>query len=152
MAKALRFSEDQLRELMSRGHRAHRAAAQLAKHVDAELERKIRAANGDIEAIFQLQLLDVSWPALGEPRFQHPPIEGRKFRLDVAFPFLLSRRYIGIEVQGHVHRIKHQFLRDMERHNLLTEAGWAMYYVSGDMVRDGRAAALAERVVRREHC
>lgn len=152
MGKHLRFSEGQLAEFMARGQRTQKAVdaveAAAVRVLKEDVDRKMRASGGDIEAMFELQLLEVKWPALCEPRFQWPPLEGRKFRLDVAFPFVIDIEPVGIEVQGHVHRVKKQFLADMERHNLLTEAGWTMYYVSGDMVRDGRAVALAKRVIR----
>lgn len=163
MAKGVRFTEDDLKRagIVIDGDRAGRKrmvdqvnkaataeAKVIRKIVDEDVQRKVLAAQGNIEALFQVQLLEVSWPALCDPRFQWAPIESRKLRLDVAFPFLINCKPVGIEVQGHVHRIKKNFLADMERHNLLTEAGWTMYYVSGDMIRDGRALALAKRVVR----
>lgn len=162
---SLRFSEAQLADIKKRpgygtgivaseivktAQRAKNAVARLQLDPDdLALQEKARhalriaaAANGQIEAMFELQLLDAG--QLGEaPVFQAPAIKGRKFKLDVAF----VRRKIGFEVQGHVHRIKEQFLRDMKRHNMLTLDGWTMYYVSGDMVRDGSGLQLVKEVV-----
>lgn len=117
--------------------RIDRASPATKEHTD----RLMRAAAGEIEAIFEVQLLaaDLTPP----PEFQYPPMTTRKIRLDVAFRL----RKIGFEVQGHVHRIRAQFLSDMERHNLLQKAGWRLFYVSGDMVRSGRGIALVREVL-----
>lgn len=125
-----------------------RIEQKVAKTMNADVDRKVRAAGGEIEAMFELQLLDA--PLLIVPAFQLKPIANRKFMVDVAFvsgSVMANQPGTVFEVQGHVHRIKAQFLRDMERHNLLTELGWIMYYVSGDMVRDGRGLELVKRVV-----
>lgn len=62
---------------------------------------------------------------LPEPVFEHRHIEGRKFRLDVAWP----RERVGIEVQGGIwikaaHSTSIGIKRDMEKRNLGLCAGW----------------------------
>lgn len=119
----------------------------MAAAVDREVvDRIVRAGNGEIEAILELQLLEAGLSRT--PQFQYRAIPSRKFRLDVAFPPTNGYvRAIGFEVQGMVHRIKAQFKRDAERHNLLTRWGWTMYYVTGDMVRSGDALKLVKEII-----
>lgn len=149
-----RFTEAdlELRGFIVYGARAVKAINQAAakmskgKYVDADLKRKLLAARGNIEAMFEVQLLDTGLRR--QPQFQFRPMDNRKFRVDVAFRReRFEQSEIIFEVQGHVHRIKAQFLRDMERHNTLTQAGWTIYYISGDMVRDGRGVELAKRII-----
>lgn len=151
MAKALRFTEQQLKDFVARCRAVEREvdkqlklqrARQSAEPGDSQV-RVLRAASGNIQALFELQLLDAKLNTA--PRFQFKPLPHRRIRLDCAW--LTITAYIAIEVQGMVHRIKRQFKWDCERHNLLTEAGWTMYYVTGDMVRDGSALKLAKRLI-----
>lgn len=122
-------------------------AGKLCEAIDkAVVDRYLRAANGEIEAMFEVQLLELDLHRT--PAFQYRPLPDRKFLLDVAFPRVkVEQSPIAFECQGNVHRIKAQFKRDMERHNLLTRAGWTMYYMSGDMIRDGRAAKFVKEVI-----
>jgi very-short-patch-repair endonuclease len=64
--------------------------------------------------------------------------ESRHWRLDVACP----ARKLGIEVDGGVHRIKGKFLRDMEKWNALTFAGWRVVRVTPEQVRTGEALTM----------
>lgn len=77
---------------------------------------------------------------LPEPRSafngqQVQPIEGRKFRMDFAWP----DRMIALEVDGAVHRIKGTFKASFERDYLLKLYGWTVLHVGGDEVRNGKA-------------
>lgn len=131
----------------------HDRAVRATVRDNLERETAIAAMRGEPEALFRIQLLEVV--LLRRPAFQYPAIPTRKFRIDVAFPAIgkpgsgmpIYRPPIAFEVQGNVHRIKQQFYRDMERHNLLTEAGWTIYYVSGPMVRDGTGLELVKRII-----
>lgn len=78
------------------------------------------------------QIVMAGLPAPWREFVWHPT---RNFRADLAWP---DRQRI-IEVDGAVHRIKGKFERDIERHNLLTLAGWQYLRVTPDMVRNGEA-------------
>lgn len=87
-----------------------------------------------IEESMAAQIKEAGLPA---PVREHQPIEGRKFRMDFAWPDLK----IGIEVQGMTHRIKGKFHRDIEKRVLATLARWTVLEVDGASVRSGQALA-----------
>jgi len=58
-------------------------------------------------------------------------------------------RSIAVEVDGVVHRIKAQFQRDREKHNLALIAGWRVLHVSPDDVRSGKALFVLDCLLRR---
>ena len=70
-------------------------------------------------------------------------LEGRKYRLDFAWPGVK----LGIEVDGAVHRIKSRFHSDREKHALSLLAGWRILPVTGLHVRDGRAITWAAELL-----
>ena len=69
-------------------------------------------------------------------------LPARRFRFD--FAILPLYRCIAVEVDGAVHRIKAQFRRDREKHNLALIAGWRVLRVGSDDVRSGRALFVLE--------
>jgi very-short-patch-repair endonuclease len=70
-------------------------------------------------------------------------LEGRKFELDFAWP----RLRFGVEIDGHVHRIRDRFDTDREKGALAILAGWTVLHVTGLHVRDGRAIAWARQAL-----
>lgn len=88
--------------------------------------------------IAQLELVGALSP-VPEYRFY----EGRKWRLDLAYP----DRRLAIEVDGAVHRIKGQFYRDLEKHQALFFEGWRLLRVSTAQVRSGAALAMVRRAL-----
>jgi very-short-patch-repair endonuclease len=70
--------------------------------------------------------------------------EERNYRLDVA---CVDGRKLGIECDGAVHRIKKNFLRDLDKHNLLILTGWRYVRVTPAQVDNGEALALVRALV-----
>jgi very-short-patch-repair endonuclease len=103
--------------------------------MDSTLER---------EMYFQIQAA-----GLPEPLLQFRPIKGRKYAVDFCF---LDARLI-LEIEGGLgqaqsgHRSYSGVVRDIEKYNALTLAGWRVLRVTSDMVHDGRALALIERAL-----
>ena len=86
---------------------------------------------------------------LPEPETQYYYAPPRRLRADFAWP---DYRLL-LEVQGGVfnrraHGSVSGVLRDIERLNVATEAGWWMLRVTPDDVRSGEALDLVERVLR----
>ena len=87
------------------------------------------------------QLDDACLPsAVRELRFD----EERAWRFDFAWPVPM----VALEVEGATwaggrHTRGRGFEADCEKYNAATLAGWSVYRVTGAMVRDGRAVALA---------
>jgi very-short-patch-repair endonuclease len=104
---------------------------------DVKLPRPVESS---IEAMFALQLRAARLP---EPKREFAFCEGRKFRLDFAWP----ERLIAVEVQGMVHRIKERFEADIEKRALALLGGWRVLEVSGQAVRDGRALGWIEQLL-----
>jgi len=98
-------------------------------------------AGSPLEAALELQLRALKLP-LGWRQYQ--PILNRRFRLDFAWP----ERKLAVECDGMVHRIKERFESDAERHNVLLDAGWKVYRVTGKMIRSGASAAMLEKLLR----
>lgn len=67
----------------------------------------------------------------------------RNFRADLCWP---SKKFI-VEVDGAVHRMKDKFARDIERHNLLIQAGYLYIRVTPAMVKSGEALQLVKEFI-----
>lgn len=72
-------------------------------------------------------------------------LEGRKFELDFAWPQWKA----GIEIDGHVHRVKARFTSDLEKHALALLDGWTILRVGGANIRSGEAFTWAEKFLSR---
>ena len=83
------------------------------------------------------------------PLLQFRPIEGRKYACDFAW---IDARLI-VEVEGGLwqsrsgHRSALGVLRDIEKYNTLTLAGWRVVRVTREMIENGEALALVERAL-----
>jgi len=72
------------------------------------------------------------WP---EAVKEHSPIEGRRFRIDIAF----VEQRIAIEVDGWVYHGKHRsaHAKDRKRQNLLVQHGWrVLRFTTGEIFND----------------
>jgi hypothetical protein len=142
-----RWTADDVADFVKRGGRAQAAVnAAIAKAAP-----KKRSGKSELEGAFreQLRVAGVRLPIMQYSPF---PLVSN-IRLDCAWPVIPSDPHldwqpgIAIEIQGMVHRIKEQFKADCRRHNMLVQAGWTVYYVDGEMVRDGSALELAKAVI-----
>lgn len=92
------------------------------------------------------QLEDAGLPTpVRELRFD----EGRAWRFDFAWPVPM----VALEVEGATwaggrHTRGRGFEADCEKYATAALAGWTVLRVTGGMVRDGRAVALAVRALR----
>jgi very-short-patch-repair endonuclease len=84
------------------------------------------------------------------PDREYRAIEGRKFRYDFAIP---SKRLL-IEIQGGTwsastmaHNSGSGIRRDCEKLNLAQLAGWRVLHFTADMVHDGSALAIVEKMI-----
>lgn len=105
-----------------------------------------KPTGSDLEELFAQQL---SLTQLPKPIRQYLHLRGSKHTLDFAWPDL----WIGVEVQGMVHRIKGSFKNDIKKraHGLLQ--GWKVLEVGGAEIRDGTAMVWLHELfemVRRE--
>lgn len=83
---------------------------------------------------------------VGVREFKFDP--GRRWRFDFAWPDLR----LALEVEGGVwtggrHTRGAGFLRDMEKYNAATIAGWRVLRCTPEMMDNGQAAALVERAM-----
>ena len=133
MSNTLRLSEDEARVLIARINKnAGRATLEPAR--DIVTPPPIPKGPSELEVMLSQQLDLLRLPAAVR---EYQAIPGRKFRIDFAWP----DRFIGVEVQGMVHRIKGRFLRDTEKSCLHILHGWRVLPVSGNDIRSGRAAS-----------
>lgn len=95
--------------------------------------RRKGGERSDIEIDLQRQIEADPW--LPTPEYDTPYLIGSRHRMDV----LWRERRCGVEVQGHVHRIKGRFKADMEKRALSLLQGWAILEVGGDEIRSGKA-------------
>jgi very-short-patch-repair endonuclease len=70
-------------------------------------------------------------------------LEPRKFEIDFAWPELR----FGVEIDGHVHRIRDRFDTDREKGALAILAGWTLMHVTGQHVRQGLAIEWARQAI-----
>lgn len=69
----------------------------------------------------------------------------RRWRFDLAWPDLM----VAFECEGGVwsrgrHTRSQRFINDIEKYNAATMAGWKVYRVTTEMIRDGTALKLVE--------
>ncbi|MEJ3653984.1 DUF559 domain-containing protein [Actinomycetes bacterium KLBMP 9759] len=124
LARAYRFDPA---EILRPGERARRGSARLGEVVrhsdprsESPMETRIRMA--------------IVLGGLPRPVVQYPvDVGGQGFALDLAY----ARLRLGIEYNGSHHLTPHRALRDLEREQLLTAAGWRI-------IRFSAAAALGQ--------
>ena len=96
--------------------------------------------------IRQIQLSgDRAW--LPDPVTEHRFHDTRKWRFDFAWPDVNT----AVEVEGGTwsggrHTRGAGFANDCEKYNEATRLGWRVYRFTSDMIDDGRAYAMLERV------
>ena len=88
-----------------------------------------------LEELLACQIRDAAVPV---PKREHCCVSSRGFRWDFAWPELM----LAVEVQGQIwskgaHSSGVGILRDHEKHNLATVAGWRVLYASGNTIRTG---------------
>lgn len=99
-----------------------------------------------IETQFAFQVMAYGLPK-PEREFRFCP--GRRFALDFAWP----EYKIAVECEGGIwrqgggaHSHPLNILRDIEKHNLYTRLGWAVYRFTGDDVSRGKAVKWLDEV------
>lgn len=141
MAKGgLRLDEKAARTLQARAKAGWPRKGEASPPAAAASKR--RGAAALLEQTFADQLREARLPP---PIRQFCPFPDRAIRLDFAWPGRATDPIlpgVAIELQGMAHRIKGRFKEDHHRHNALVLVGWTVYYVNGDMVRDGSALDL----------
>ncbi len=91
-----------------------------------------KPVGSDLEELFAQQLHLTKLPKATR---QYLYLRGSKHTLDFAWPELM----LGVEVQGHVHRIKDRFKADMVKRSKALLQGWRVLEVGGSEIRDGTA-------------
>lgn len=102
-----------------------------------------RRSKAEEELASQLKLV-----GLPRPVREYKFAADRRWRFDFAWP----TRMVALEVDGGVwiagrHTRGQGFANDIEKLNHAVWAGWRVYRVTPEMVSDGRARALMERVL-----
>lgn len=133
----LRWSDQQLQDYNRRVFGIPSGPAPL---VEVKTVRK----RSEIEVLFLAAQVATDLPPMVE---EFRPLTDRKFRIDFAYP----ERKIGVECDGAVHRIKDRFKRDIERHNLLTLAGWRIVRVGRDEIKSGKAIDWLRELLEKSH-
>lgn len=92
----------------------------------------------DIEELFAQQIRLVG--NIPEPVREYFHLRGSKHRLDFAWPeYRVNGMQLGVEVQGMVHRVKHNFSNDLEKRARGLLQNWMVLEVGGEQIRSGRA-------------
>jgi len=92
----------------------------------------------DIEELLAQQIRLVG--NLPEPVREYHHLRGSKHRLDFAWPdYRVNGMQLGVEVQGMVHRVKHNFSADLEKRARGLLQGWLVLEVGGEQIRSGKA-------------
>lgn len=104
-----------------------------------------RSSLSDGESSFWTQL---RWTNLAMPETEYQFAPPRRWRFDFAWP----SQKIAVEIEGGTwiagrHSRGTGYEADLEKYNEATAQGWQVYRVTTAMVDDGRALALAERVL-----
>lgn len=102
-------------------------------------------SKSELEERLALQIRAVGLP---EPVREHRFHPVRKWRFDFAYP----ERKIGIEVEGGVwvkgrHTRGSGFIEDCEKYNEAALLGWAVLRFPVNMIEDGTAVQMIERVM-----
>lgn len=116
------------------------ALKQRSKKPAVKAATKPKAAGDRYPDMLAAQIAAAGLPTPEREHKWHPT---RRFRADLAWP---ATKFI-VEVDGAVHRIKGKFERDIERHNLLIQAGWVYIRVTPEMVRTGEALTWVREFV-----
>lgn len=95
--------------------------------------------------LIQLKALDIP-----PPQTEYLFLPPRKFRADYAWP----NQKFSVEVDGGIwiygrHNRATGFLKDLERRNLATLAGWCTIHVTPQMIVDSSAVLLVEEFFRK---
>jgi very-short-patch-repair endonuclease len=109
----------------------------------AQEQGKVGRVDSEIEARLDLMLHVAKVPPF--IRNYVGAVPGRKVEVDFAWPVLK----FGIEVQGHVHRIRHMFEKDAEKQALFMLEDWQVLPVTGRAIRGGQALTWALELLRR---
>lgn len=136
-----RWTEEALKAFEKRSTGWRKQEGAVTTHViekPASAHRPSRKSELEGELEIQLKAAKIQVVA------QHRPVQERKWTLDFAIP----ERKLGIEVQGGVHRIRDKFARDIEKRAELMLAGWRILEVDGNAIKDGRAFAWVERLLK----
>ncbi len=135
------WTEDDYRALMR--DRTTKAFAE-AKAQKATKPVNVSSNKNDLADLLAMHISGTNLPR-GER--EHVPIEGRKFRCDLAWPNLK----ICVEVDGGDRSVgRHSraagMASDCEKQNLLTLDGWRCYRFTGTQVRSGFAITFLQRI------
>lgn len=141
---SLRFSvEDLLERKMITPERAVILKAELRAHnpqfsTHGRRARALETVDGKkISKPHRLvwEALGREWP--GRAVLEYPPIQGRRYRIDIAFPF--EPFPLAVEVDGFSVHGKHlaDFKKDRQRQNMLSLAGWRILrFFPGEIYQD----------------
>lgn len=109
---------------------------------------KAEKVGSDIEELLAQQIRLVG--NLPEPIREYHHLRGSKHRLDFAWPeYRVYGMQLGLEVQGMVHRVKHNFSNDLEKRARGILQGWLVLEVGGEQIRSGRAMEWLQELFKR---
>lgn len=143
----VRFTEAQLATMTARVHsmtplRPHPLLQPAAKAAARAGRPRLARAGSSASPPHDLLWAEVVtiWP--GAVREFKPGLNGRKFRIDIAFP----DRRLAIEVDGFQYHGKHlgAFKADRDRCNLLTQHGWLILHYTVGRIRNDMPSVLTE--------
>lgn len=111
-------------------------------------EKPKEKVGSDIEELFAQQIRLVGNLPAPEREYHH--LRGSKHRLDFAWPeYRVNGMQLGVEVQGMVHRVKHNFSADLEKRARGILQGWLVLEVGGEQIRSGKAMEWLQELFKR---
>lgn len=111
-------------------------------------EKPKEKVGSDIEELFAQQIRLVGNLPAPEREYHH--LRGSKHRLDFAWPeYRVNGLQLGVEVQGMVHRVKHNFSADLEKRARGLLQGWMVLEVGGEQIRSGKAMEWLQELFKR---
>lgn len=114
-------------------------------------EKPKEKMGSDIEELFAQQIRLVGNLPAPEREYHH--LRGSKHRLDFAWPeYRVNGLQLGVEVQGMVHRVKHNFSNDLEKRARGLLQNWMVLEVGGEQIRSGKAMEWLQELFTRAIC
>lgn len=138
----IRLNKKQLDAVLAKGH------CRLTVSVFSKTHKRIPARKTNTRNMPQ----DILWAAVsskwgGRAQAEYLAIEGRRFRIDIAFP----EEKVAVECDGWQYHAKYKedFKKGLKRQNLLTEQGWKfLRFTSGEIHNElEQCIAMIERAV-----
>ena len=155
MSAMLRMKDEkELQDFLKRSPGVRVAAARIIQPLGDQPTKKVvidakkAREPSEIEELFASQIILVK--NLPAPIREYPFLRGSRHRLDFAWPeYRINGMQLGVEIQGHVHRIRSRFMGDLEKRALALMQDWLILEIGGDQVRSGKGMEWLQELFKR---